>query len=53
MKNANTTILGVLVIISVLSSAGVSYMKTGTCDFTAVTAGLFAGWGLIKARDAQ
>jgi hypothetical protein len=53
MKNANTTILGVLTIIASLVNAAVSYMTTGSCDMTVVAAGLFAGWGLIKAKDAQ
>ena len=53
MKNANTTIMGVLTIISALAYAGLQIMKTGSCDFAATSAALFAGWGLIKARDAQ
>ena len=53
MKNWKTTTLGVLTIIASLVNAGLQYLKTGTCDMTAASAGLFAGYGLIKARDSQ
>lgn len=48
-----TTILGVLTIIATLSNVGVQIMKGGTPDLMGAFAAVTAGFGLIKARDAQ
>ena len=47
-----TTILGIVTILAAIASAAVSYLKTGTFDFTATVAAVTAGWGLIKAADS-
>jgi len=47
-----TTILGVLTIVSAVCFAAISFIKTGTFDFGALTVGVTAGIGLIKAADA-
>jgi len=48
-----TTLLGILTIIATLSGAAVEFMKTGTCNLAALTTGITAGIGLIKAADAS
>ena len=45
--------MGVLTIIAALANAGLQFLKSGTCDYASTSTLLFAGWGLIKARDAQ
>lgn len=48
-----TTLLGILVIISAVITAAVSFIKSGTFDFMVLTTALGAGWGLVKAADAK
>lgn len=47
-----TTILGILTLIATVSGAAVDFIKTGTCNFAVLSAGLTAGIGLIHAKDA-
>jgi hypothetical protein len=47
-----TTILGVLTIISGITFAGISFIKTGSFDISALILSLTSGVGLIKAADA-
>lgn len=48
-----TTALGILTIISTLSSVGIQLLKGGAPDFVAAFGALTAGIGLIKAKDAK
>ena len=47
-----TTILGVLTIISGITFAGISFIKTGSFDISALILSITSGVGLIKAADA-
>jgi altronate dehydratase len=51
VKSWKTTLLGVLTILAAIAGAGISYLKTGSFDFTAVGAAVAAGTGLIVAKD--
>lgn len=47
-----TTILGALTIISGITFAGISFIKTGSFDISALILSVTSGVGLIKAADA-
>jgi hypothetical protein len=47
-----TTILGILTIISGITFAGISFIKTGSFDISALILSITSGVGLIKAADA-
>ena len=47
-----TTILGIATIVAAVSSAVVSFLKTGYADYGTLIAAVTAGIGLIKASDA-
>lgn len=47
-----TTILGILTILSGITFAGISYIKTGSFDVSALILSLTSGIGLVKAADA-
>lgn len=54
MKNPKTTLLGVLMIVSAIINAAITYLKTATLpDFTTFGPVILGGWGLIKAADAD
>ena len=53
MKNWKTTLLGVATILGALSTAAISYAKTGTCEYGATVTAVLAGWGLIHAKDGS
>jgi uncharacterized membrane protein (DUF441 family) len=52
MKDWKTTLAGVLTIVATLAGAGLSYLHGQPINFTATTAGLSMGVGLIKAADS-
>ena len=52
MKSWKSTSLGILTIISAISGAAVSYLKTGALpDFSILIAAVTAGIGLLTTRD--
>lgn len=48
-----TTILGILTVVSAVTFAAISFLKTGAFDFGVLITGVTAGVGLIKAADAK
>jgi hypothetical protein len=48
-----TTALGILTIVATLSNVGIQLLNGGAPDFVGAFAAITAGFGLIKARDAQ
>lgn len=54
MKSWRTALTGILTIIAALSSAALTYFKTGAMpDFGVLIAAITSGIGLITARDNQ
>ena len=52
--NWKTTLTGVLTIVVAISSAAVTYLKTGVLpDFGTLIAAITAGIGLIAAKDSS
>ena len=47
-----TTILGILTIISGITFAGTSFLKTGSFDIASLILSVTSGVGLVKAADA-
>jgi hypothetical protein len=47
-----TTAIGILTIISAVTFAAISFLKTSTFDIGALLTGVTAGIGLIKAADS-
>lgn len=48
-----TTIIGVLTIVSAVSFAAISFLKSGAFDVGVLITAVTAGIGLIKAADAS
>ena len=47
-----TTTIGILTIVSGITFAALSFLKTGSLDFGALATAITAGIGLVKAADA-
>ena len=48
-----TTVIGILTIVSAVSFAGISFLKSGAFDIGVLVTAVTAGVGLIKAADSE
>jgi hypothetical protein len=51
MKGRNTTVLGILTLITAVSSAALAFLNGQPVDWPTTIASITAGIGLIKAAD--
>jgi hypothetical protein len=52
IMNLNTTLAGIVTILTAITAAIVGYLQTGTVDPLVLLVGISAGCGLIFAKDA-